>query len=143
MRCYIASGWFNEKQTADLRDIKYALMNLGVGYFSPKDECICPPNADLSTQTRIFQQNIDAIEECDFVIVNTRDKDMGSVFEAGVAFRAGKKIIYFCRGLRGSFNLMLSRSGIAVATDSRELVEHISSFMQDETYVQYYNGSIE
>ena len=41
--CYIASGWFNENQARDLENIKSALDELGVNYFSPKDEIVAKP----------------------------------------------------------------------------------------------------
>ncbi len=143
MKVYIASGWFNKEQTRDLEDIKMVVKAHKLDMFSPKDECICPPDADIITQTNVFHQNLDAIYNCDFIIVNTRDKDMGSIFEAGYAKAKKKPIIYFCRELRGPFNLMLSRSGIAVATDISELYNHISEFIEDQDYITYYDGRIE
>jgi nucleoside 2-deoxyribosyltransferase len=135
MKCYIASGWFNPTQQADLFDIKHALECYGVEYFSPKDECECPPDAGQQQQNDVFLANHHAIYLCDFIVVNTRDKDMGTLFEAGVAFEMGKPIIYFCEGLDGPFNLMLAQSGIAVATNQQELRNHIRAISKDIKYI--------
>ena len=81
--CYIASGWFNENQARDLENIKTALDELGVNYFSPKDEIVAKPDASPEEQEMIFKGNVDAITGGNFVVCNTRDKDLGTIFEAG------------------------------------------------------------
>ena len=35
--CYIASGWFNSEQAKDLENIKIALDEFNIKYFSRKD----------------------------------------------------------------------------------------------------------
>ena len=52
-------------------------------------------------------------------------------------------IIYYAEGLTGNFNLMLSRSGRAVATNIEELKEHVTGIMEDLTYEKEYVGFIE
>lgn len=142
-KCYIASGWFNENQAKDLDDIKNVLNEINVPYFSPKDEILCPKDADASMQRNVFNGNLKAIQESEFIIVNTRDKDMGTIFEAGYAYCSKKPIIYYCEGLKGMFNLMLSRSGAAVATSKELLKKHILLLLNDKSYTCEYSGFIE
>ena len=61
-----------------------------------------------------FSGNLHHIETADFLIVNTRDKDIGTIWEAGYAYANEVPIVYFCAGLPegAKFNLMLARSGI-------------------------------
>ena len=142
---YIASGWFNEAQASDLEIIKKLLDSCEANYFSPKDEIICPADADAQTRANVFSGNISAIRTSKFVIVNTRDKDMGTIFEAGVAYHAHKPIIYVAFGLPkgGTFNLMLAASGVCVCTDAAQLELAIKNIMSNPGWRETYNGTIE
>ena len=64
-KCYIASGWFSPEWLAELESIKSVLDDLDLNYFSPKDENLCKPDDDESTQDQIFNGNIKGMEECD------------------------------------------------------------------------------
>ena len=98
-KCYIASGWFSDLWLEELEEIKLILDRLDLPYFSPKDENLCQPDSDVDFQDQVFNGNIKGMEECDWMICNTRNKDMGSIFEAGYFHKLGKPIIYFCAGL--------------------------------------------
>tara|TARA_Y100000310_G_scaffold108950_1_gene107310 strand:- start:1559 stop:1999 length:441 start_codon:yes stop_codon:yes gene_type:complete len=141
--CYIASGWFNPEQAKDLENIKIALDELNIKYFSPKDEVLVNPTEGPEAQERAFKANTVNITNGKFIIVNTRDKDLGTIFEAGYAYASGVPIIYYCEGLRGMFNLMLSRSGRAVATNIEELKEHVIGIISNNDYYIEYDGTIE
>lgn len=141
--CYIASGWFNEAQANDLNQIKNLLDELNIIYFSPKDEILCPPNSSMEIQDLAFNGNLSSIKEKDFIIVNTRDKDIGTIFEAGYSFAFNKPIIYFAEGFKGKFNIMLSRSGCAVATSIDELKAHLLKIMNNINYKDEYKGLVE
>jgi nucleoside 2-deoxyribosyltransferase len=141
--CYIASGWFNENQARDLENIKSTLDEMGVKYFSPKDEIVAKRDATLEEQEMIFKGNVDAITSGKFTVCNTRDKDLGTIFEAGFSYASGIPIIYYAEGLQGNFNLMLSRSGRAVATNVDELKEHVKGIMENPKYEKEYIGFVE
>ena len=141
--CYIASGWFNPQQAEDLENIKNTLDKLKVNYFSPKDEVLCGPTATIEEQDEAFKANVETIDSCNFVIVNTRDKDLGTIFEAGYSYATKVPIVYYCEGLKGNFNLMLSRSSAAVATSVDELEIHIKEMMKNNNYYSEYKGYIE
>lgn len=146
MKAYLASGWFNANQAADLIILKTACANEGVKFYSPKDENLAAPDASTAHQEHIFRENLKAIFEADFVIVNTRDKDVGTLFEAGYAFACNKPIIYFFADLKkfGTFNLMLSRSGIAVTDDMSSLQYAIRCFVNtDGRWSDPYKGEIQ
>lgn len=141
--CYIASGWFNENQARDLENIKKVCQELKLKYYSPKDEIIVSKNADKAELQKVFQSNVDAIENCKFVIVNTRDKDVGTIFECGAAWHMGKPIIFFCEGLKGNFNVMLAASGRAVSTSVEELKKHLEGIHKNPSYYCEYKGVYE
>lgn len=151
MRFYVASGWFTENQEKSRLDIlnvllslKIELFNVEISFFSPKEECLCKKDDNTNFQSEVFNKNIHEIEFSDAVIVNTTEKDIGTIFEAGVAYEKNKDIIYYCPGLKGNFNLMLARSGIAVATNVDELKNHIKRYILTEgNYYSEYKGHIE
>jgi len=124
---YIASGWFSPEWLQEVEDIKGVLDELKLGYFSPKDFAIAEATAGLDTQKQIFDGNVEHLDKCDWMICNTRNKDMGSIWEAGYFYARNKPIVYFCAGLPpgAKFNLMLSASGIAVCTSIQELREYL------------------
>mgnify|MGYP003145419264 FL=1 len=145
-KCYIASGWFSDLWLEELENIKLTLDRLDLDYFSPKDENLCDEDSDVGFQDQVFEGNIRGMEECDWMICNTRNKDMGSIFEAGYFHKLGKPIVYFCAGLPAGakFNLMLAASGIAVCTSLPELHSYISQCKETGTLVEKrYGGKIE
>lgn len=125
MKVYIASGWFNDLQMADVQYVEGLLDGLKIAYFSPRLHNLCPPTASEIEKRKAFDLNLKAIEKADLILVNTRDKDMGTIFEAGYAYAKKKPILYYCKGLVGGFNLMLALSGNAVATSESQLEDSL------------------
>ena len=131
-KCYIASGWFSPEWLEELENIKSTLDDLDLNYFSPKDENLCDPDSSVDFQDQVFNGNIVGMEECDWMLCNTRNKDMGSIFEAGYFHKLNKPIVYFCAGLPegAKFNLMLAASGIAVCTSIDNLRDYLISCIE-------------
>jgi nucleoside 2-deoxyribosyltransferase len=83
------------------------------------------------------------------MICNTRNKDMGSIFEAGYFHSLGKPIIYFCAGLPpgAQFNLMLAASGKAVCTSLNQLKGYLldchANGIESKLIEMRYQGKIE
>ena len=145
-KCYIASGWFSPEWLAELEDIKSMLNELDLNYFSPKDENLAKPDDAVSVQDSIFNGNIKGMEECDWMICNTRNKDMGSIFEAGYFHKLNKPIIYFCAGLPdgAQFNLMLAASGLTVCTKLSDLKGYLKACIEEGKLLESrYQGAIE
>ena len=145
LKAYIASGWFNDEQMNDLLTIKAALNALEIPFYSPKDDNFCQPDESQESKQKCYAENLSAIVSCTFMICNTRDKDMGSIFEAGYA--SGRKqmdIIYYCEGLKDGFNLMLAQSGITVCRNSLELVSDLNIYKKGlRSILKKYEGTIE
>jgi nucleoside 2-deoxyribosyltransferase len=116
--CYIASPFFNPEQLERVEWIKSVLEQQDIKYFSPKDECICPPDATIAQRQKVFSDNVEHILSTDFTFCITDGKDIGTIWEAGYAYAAKKPIFYFAETLNGAqFNLMLAMSGARVFTD--------------------------
>jgi len=146
-KCYIASGWFSPEWLEELEMIKTKLDNCGLEYFSPKDENLCSPDSTVNFQDEVFNGNIQGMEDCDWMICNTRNKDMGSIFEAGYFHKLNKPIVYFCAGLPAGaqFNLMLAASGEAVCTSLNDLEEYLQWCKSNDRKImpRRYNGKVE
>lgn len=144
IKAYIASGFFNPMQLQDVEHIKYACSSVGISYYSPKDELVANPNASSKARKEVFNANVDNIILSDVVIVNTRDKDIGSIFEAGFAFANKKPIIYYYNDPQSKgFNLMLAESGIAVCSSVDDLIYVLKMFIKDRSYKRSYRRNIE
>ena len=137
MRAYIAGPWFTDGQMVILENVIATVHKAGMPYFSPKDENLYIPG---ETPLKVLQGNIDAIEDCNLIVVLTDGKDVGTMWEAGYAFAKNKPILYVWlnRLPEQKFNLMLAASG-AVAYTLNELREsirhfiHFGSFLDDGT----------
>jgi len=126
---YLASGWFSPDQDKQLTRLEEVFDSRSdwINLASPRRIFVCPPDASLEVQDSVFKGNIHHIRECDFTLVNTTYRDIGTIFEAGSAFAFDRKIVYFCENLPAGakFNLMLSRSGIKVCTTFEELEDYL------------------
>ena len=145
-KVYLASGWFSPEWMEEVENIKSVFEKHGISYFSPKDENLCDNDAAESMQDQIFKGNIQHLHECDWMLCNTRNKDMGSIFEAGYMNCLEKPIVYFCDGLPpgAQFNLMLAASGEAVCTSLKQLDNYLSDCVGSSQLVEMrYQGAIE
>ena len=143
MKVYLASGWFNNIQAEELARLE-TIFDDRANFFdlaSPRRIFVCPPDAPKSVQDETFYGNLRHIQQSDFLLVNTRDKDIGTIWEAGYAHAYGKPIVYFCAGLPegAKFNLMLARSGIKVCTSFEQLEDYLDRTIEvgelpDEPY---------
>ena len=128
-KIYLASGWFNPTQDRELSMLE-SIFDKRQEHFklsSPRRIFVCPPDAPRSVQDETFEGNLVHIKNADFLVVNTRDKDIGTIWEAGFAHAINIPIVYFCAGLPegAKFNLMLARSGIKVCTSFEQLEDYL------------------
>lgn len=148
LHVYLASGWFSPDQDKQLTKLEKIFDDRSdwIDLASPRRIFVCPPNASLELQEEVFQGNMHHIRECDFTLVNTTYRDIGTIWEAGAAYALGRKIVYFCEGLPpgAKFNLMLSRSGIKVCTSFEQLEDYLNRCQAaGEMIVEPYDKEIE
>ena len=147
-KIYLASGWFNPTQAEEL-SILEDIFDARAEHFdlaSPRRIFVCPPGAPKEVQDETFSGNLHHIETADFLLVNTRDKDIGTIWEAGYAYSFNKPIVYFCAGLPegAKFNLMLARSGIKVCTSFEQLEDYLDrAIKEDSLPIEPYSDAIE
>lgn len=136
---YIAAPFFTDIDNERLDIIEKMLEDKGLTYFSPRKQSAIGPISDPEVREKAFQMNVDNIKNADFVIAETSRKDLGTLFEAGLAYEAGVPIIYatFILGEDGgAVNLMLSESAFACVTTPEQLEKAI----QGES--NYHEGEI-
>ncbi len=148
LKMYLAAGWFNPVQADELTKLEaiFDERDDWIDLASPRRIFVCPPDAPKEMQDNVFSGNLHHIETADFLLVNTRDKDIGTIWEAGYGFAHKKPIVYFCNGLPPGalFNLMLSRSGIKVCTSFDQLNDYLDRCKAaGEMLVEPYGGNIE
>lgn len=115
---YIASPFFNDEQRERERRICYELRSNGHKVFAPYEHGVLNKEASDKERTDIFNENVNAIEDADYILAITDGKDIGTIWEAGYAYAVGKKIIYYAETLNGNpFNVMLGKSGSGIYTD--------------------------
>lgn len=125
---YIASPFFTDIDNERLDIIEKMLEDNGLTYFSPRKQSAIGPISEPEVREKAFKMNVDNIKAADFVIAETSRKDLGTLFEAGLAYEAGVPIIYatFVLGEDGgAVNLMLSESAFACVTTPEQLEEAI------------------
>lgn len=143
MKCYIASPFFNKEQTKEVENIKEILNKFNIDFFSPKDFFVLLADETNEKRKEIFLKNLNEIKDCDFMICNTNNKDMGSIFESGYAFSNSIPIIYFNQQIKGKFNVMLEQSGMCICINYNELILSIKKFIDIGIYNDNYKGDIE
>ena len=133
MKAYIASPFFYIIAVQEVELIKRVLAEFGIEVFSPKDDNLVSSESTWEEREHCFKKNIDEINNCDFMIANTRDKDMGTLIEIGVAFDKKKPIILFCPQLKGrTINVMLTQLAAGFAFTEEELRTRIQEFLDNK-----------
>lgn len=146
-KVYLASGWFSPAAAEELSTLENIFDDKEwIDLASPRRIFVCPPDAPKETQDATFVGNLQHIVSADFLLVNTRDKDIGTIWEAGFAFAHKKPIIYFCAGLPegAKFNLMLARSGVKVCSSFEDLEDYLARCFESKSLImEPYDQEIE
>lgn len=143
-KLYFASPFFRPDQVEREERMKAHLRNLGFEVFSPKENTHLSADANLESQEKTFQDNLEGIKTSDAVFAITDGKDMGTIWEAGYAYGIGKPVLYYAEtlGPNGQFNLMLARSGkVAFLSQDQVTKESIDKAIMGE--LTNYEGKIE
>lgn len=136
---YLASPFFNPEQLERVEMIENLMEEHGYTYFSPRQELVCPPTATEEQRRTTFQGNHNGILNAEMVLAVTDGKDVGTIWEMGVAFEAGVPVVGIALTLGDKpFNLMLSESCYTTIRTKEELEEFLKT-----NKATYYQGEIE
>lgn len=136
---YLASPFFKPDQIERVELVENLLEKHGYTYFSPRKELVCPPNATHEQRKKTFEGNHNGILDAEMVIAITDGKDVGTIWEMGVAYEANIPVVGVALTLGNApFNLMLSESCFTTV----RTVEELEEFLAKGTSI-YYEGLIE
>lgn len=139
---YIASGFFNDEQIADVDKIEESLKGLNIRHFSPRQESIAffkEQNEEYkSMMTKlIFNNNLDCMNSCNKFIVNLRGEDQGTVFEYGYIAGQYDGLPNVAATLSASVKVMNDATGLeAKVLSATEGFGELKKFGKDYDYVQ-------
>lgn len=125
IKIYLASGWFNKAQIQRLNEMELAVSLFNFDVYNPRKESIYKPSTGMEGATDIVQANIDAIHDCDFMLISTEGKDMGTLYECGYADANKVPLVFYFPHKDMTFNIMLAAKARAVLTSYDELVEYL------------------
>lgn len=110
-KIYLAGGWFTPEMEEEHTRI-YNLLKDDFDVFNPKLAGIVSKASSHDEMTKILIGNIEAIRNCDVVVMIYDGKDTGTIWESGFAYASKKPILYYAEKLNGKkFNVMLSKTG--------------------------------
>lgn len=136
---YLASPWFTPDQAERLTNMENLLDRLGVTYFSPRKNIVCPPTATAEQRKAAFKQNEDGIQQAELVLAITDTKDVGTIWEMGYAHGINVPVIGVALTLGDApFNLMLAESCLTTCRTMEEVEEFFTTGKTN-----YYQGEIE
>lgn len=125
LKVYLASPFFRPEQILRL-EIVESMTEDYFDIYSPRKQFQFESGTKPTKEDakKVLDANHKAIEESDFIIAITDDKDMGTLYECGYASKSNIPIIY-CAFTLGDkpFNLMLAETGIAVVKTYCDLID--------------------
>lgn len=141
---FIAAPFFNEEQLERVNFLQDFLRSNGYNFFSAKEEIVAEPFGSYEWRQKAFENDINGVKRCDFMIAITDGKDPGTFVEVGYAIAMGKPIFYFAETLGDKpFNLMLSQSSRGVFTDREQLLNYDFDNVSANMSFYNYKGAIE
>ena len=140
-RIYLAAPLFSECERAYNLSIARNLRNNFFDVFLPQDAGDDSHTRDKEEQSRIFSENLKALENSDIIVavIDGADADSGTAWEMGYAYAQKKQVIalrtdFRRAGMYERVNLMLEES-TKIVTNTLELLEAIKSPLTDKKNV--------
>lgn len=149
MKIYFAAPWFSPAQQEIHDRVLTVLDESDHKIFSPRRELVVKPDDPKRIRRQAFTGNLKAIDESDLVVAVTDYKDIGTIWEAGYAYRGLKAVLYYAETLGDrQFNLMLAESGIGVVRGTDELRnvlvhQNLNTMVRECMEEHDYRGAVE
>lgn len=123
LKVYLAGGWFSPEQDRILTQVENVLFEIPyLEVYSPRRQTQFKSGSKPTREIceEVFNRNIEAIKNSDFVVASTEGKDMGTLIEIGAAFVLKKPVIAVYFHIE-PFNLMAE--GTAIGGVARSLIQ--------------------
>lgn len=128
MRVYIASPFFNEKQLNSVKVVERILDEAKIEYHSPRSVGVLKDmnkEEKMNSMKRIFDSNLDEMDNCTHMIAILNDRDTGTLVEFGYFLGVDRKIVYFADDV--SFvSVMLAQGAFAICTEETKLIDALN-----------------
>lgn len=138
---YVAGPFFRQEQIESMERLEAVLERHDLKMFRPRFDSVNLQDDDSeAARKKAFEDDVKAIHESEFMIANTMDKDMGTLFEVGYAYAIGKPVYGFVEGLPvgAPFNIMLAGAMAGVFTSPEAIDEWLTTGES-----QKYEGNVE
>jgi nucleoside 2-deoxyribosyltransferase len=126
---YVAGPLFNSLEREYLERVAAALERAGYRTFLPHRDAGVLTEFSAERRRQIFQQDLDALEECDAIVavLNGPDHDSGTSAELGFLFARGKPCFGLTDDIRWLNNLVwgLCDQGRQIAKDIETLAGQV------------------
>jgi nucleoside 2-deoxyribosyltransferase len=131
MKVYLAGPFFNSEQKRVMGEIESHCLKIGMSFFSPRLNCICPPDATEEVRCNVFRENCGGVYESLFVLARIDDFDPGTVWEMGLAYGVNIPVYAYTTVKGRGLNLMLAQGceGFLIGLES---VKKFLSEVHDE-----------
>ena len=142
---YVAGPFFNDEQLSSLETIEALLDKHGFSMFRPRiDAGKLDAHPTKENMKDVFMTDINAIDNCSYVLADITYRDTGTCFEIGYAFSRHIPVILFCNEEKGSkMNLMLAASCHKNFTSLLELDKYLTAIETVLTIGQELPGDVE
>jgi nucleoside 2-deoxyribosyltransferase len=148
-KVYLAGPFFNDEQRASIASVEQALSSRNIPFFSPRLECLCPPDADQSMRQKAFNMNVCHVLDASLLLAVIDDRDVGTAWEMGLAYQSRNfvPIVAYTAHLNRGINLMLAE-GVHGFVQGLPALEEFLEISSKSGYwelamVPVYKGSIE
>lgn len=141
MKIYIGSPFFTEEQLNTVKLIELALEESNIDYFSPRSEGILinmTPEEREKAFKDIYNSNIEHMNECNAMIANIDDRDLGTTFEIGwfscsdFLKKDQDRPIFSYSNHDYQINVMLRQSVLVHNTKIENLITNIKQYQNGE-----------
>lgn len=142
MRIYIAAPFFNPQQLATVQSVELALAALGIDYYSPRLDGVLQEMSEeerKASLNKIFNLNVGNIDDSTALLAILDEKDTGTTWEMGYAFR--KIPIYgYTSTPNVKLNVMLRQCMITHACGIDELNQMLAAVKAGKVWMAHQVG---
>jgi nucleoside 2-deoxyribosyltransferase len=139
-KVYLAGPFFNPEQIDTIHRIENLCKLNHVDFFSPRLECMCPPDATEEQRRYSFEANVFHIVNAKYILARIDDFDPGTMWEMGYASRCGVPTYAFTTVEGRGLNLMLAASGVRIIQGWDKLGKFLEGYL--EVAIEWKKGII-
>ena len=136
-KVYLASGWFNPKQKAQMEEIYEVLSDMEkVGHielFAPFWDGIVLKKEDPNLKKKmrvVWTLDIAMVKESHLVVAATQDHDVGTIFECGYASANKVPIVCYNSNPELGLNVMLAQEAVGFCKTKEDLRDAVLDFVK-------------